>query len=226
MRLVALPFSALLTLPLAALAAEPPPQVNLPGITVDGKYITHHGGYDVSSDFRVDPRMPTVVFPAQALVKGDVLSIEPVRINDDEYLVLQECAQADCAMASVRRVWNHLGSVNTEGANGERILISHENKYWIWLKRLPLVQAQSAGNFFTSFEGLSPPMVLRPRGDLAQIMRVDLEGQEDVPPVPVVSQVHEGNSFVVTFQGGTTVRIRRMHASSDSMPDPVTPPAP
>jgi hypothetical protein len=226
MRPVALRFLALLAAPAVALATDPPPQVDLPGITVDGTYTTHHGGYEVSSDFRVDPRMPTVVFPAQALVKGDVLSIEPVRINDDEYLVLQECAQADCALAAVRRVWNHLGSLATEGANGQRILIQHENKYWIWLKRLPLVQAQSAGSFFTSFEGVSPPMVIRPRGDLAQVMRAELEGQEAIPPVPVVSQVHEGNSFVVTFQGGSTVRIRRMHASADAPPDPVTPPAP
>ncbi|HJU25997.1 MAG TPA: hypothetical protein VJ722_04915, partial [Rhodanobacteraceae bacterium] len=41
----------------------------LPDITVIGSpYIEHHGGYVISGDFKVDARMPYVVFPAEALV--------------------------------------------------------------------------------------------------------------------------------------------------------------
>src|SRR6185312_10427589 len=62
-------------------------QTNLPGITVTAPYTSTHGGYLMSGDFKVDPRMPQVVFPAQALVKDDILSVQPIHLADDEYLV-------------------------------------------------------------------------------------------------------------------------------------------
>lgn len=86
-------------------------QVNLPAVTVAAPYASLHGGYVVSGDFKVDPRMPSVIFPAQALVKDDILSIRPLRLSDDEYLVLQECASSDCREASLVRVWNAGGAM-------------------------------------------------------------------------------------------------------------------
>ncbi|WP_157956644.1 hypothetical protein [Dyella sp. C11] len=35
-------------------------------------------------------------------------------------------------------------------------------------------------------------------------------------PVQVVQQTHEGSTYVVTYEGGSTVRVRRMHAAKDS----------
>ena len=45
---------------------RPPPPTELPGITVTAPYTSLHGGYLISGDFKVDPRMTSVVFPAQA----------------------------------------------------------------------------------------------------------------------------------------------------------------
>src|SRR6185312_7055370 len=83
--------SALLVLCMGALAFHASAQTTtLPRITVIAPYTEYHGGYLISGDFKVDPRMPYVVFPALALVKDDILSVRPLRLNDDEYLVLQE----------------------------------------------------------------------------------------------------------------------------------------
>lgn len=195
----------------------------LPGVTVTAPYTTTHGGYVISSDFRVDPRMPSVVFPAQALQQDDILSIRPVHLNPDEYLVLQECAQADCAQAANVRVWNSASAVNTYvGANSERIWIKHENKYFIFLKRLPLVTGAcgGCGDSFTSFEPVSPPMTLYPSGQAARMMQAKLAEHADDPAIPVVSQTHEESEYVVRFEGGSTVRIKRMHAANGPAPDP------
>src|SRR4051812_7917358 len=44
------------------------PAATLPGVTVSADaYRETHGGYLVSGDFRVDPRMPTVIFPTRLL---------------------------------------------------------------------------------------------------------------------------------------------------------------
>jgi hypothetical protein len=166
--------------------------------------------------------MPSVVFPGQALQQDDILSIRPVHLNPDEYLVLQECAQADCAQAANVRVWNSAGAVNTYvGANSERIWIKHENKYFIFLKRLPLVTGAcpQCGDSFTSFEPVSPPMTLYPTGQAARMMQAKLAEHTDDPAIPVVSQTHEESEYVVRFEGGSTVRIKRMHAANSPAPD-------
>lgn len=207
----------LLALPALAQTGPPQPPTELPGITVTAPYTSLHGGYLISGDFKVDPRMPSVVFPAQALVKDDILSIQPLRLADNEYLVLQECARADCREAHIVRVWNADGATDSAGNSGNRLWIKHENKYFIWLKRLPWqAQAMScgqSGNRHASFKQLSPPLILIPVGTLAACNRKALLAAEIAAPVPVASQKHEGSTFVVTFKGGSTVRIKRMHAA-------------
>jgi len=202
--------------------------VCLPGLAADQKtlspvrvtapaYTSHHGGYLISGDFKVDPRMPFIVFPSQPLVAEDILSVEPVYLANDDYLVVQECAADDCSRASLVRVW-HPGGVATAIQNDpDRILIRHENKYWIWVKRLPLASTMGCADcndehFYTSFEPFSPPMVLMPSGELAAYNREALVAAREQDPVPVKTQSHEGSTFVVTYADGTTVRIRRMHA--------------
>lgn len=203
-------------------------QTDLPGVKVTAPlYSSQHGGYLISGDFKVDPRMSSVVFPAQALVQGDILSIEPTSLQDDEYLVLQECASADCHEASIVRVWT---AGNTGGADTRynRVQITHENKYFIWLKRLPDASGQSCGqsrlkfsgdttacgSHFTSFEQISPPLVLIPKGELAAFHRDELDKAILSNPVRVTQQTHEGSTYVVTYAGGSIARIRRMHATS------------
>lgn len=202
----------------ACLPALAMAQKSLPPVDVTAPaYTSHHGGYLISGDFKTDPRIPSVVFPSQPLVAEDVLSVEPVYLADDDYLVVQECASPDCSRASVVRVW-HPGGVATEIQNdANRILIKHENKYWIWVKRLPLASTMGCTDcdnqhFYTSFEPFSPPMVLMPSGELAAYNREALLAAHTENPVPVKEQSHEGSTFVVRYVDGSTVRIRRMHA--------------
>jgi hypothetical protein len=183
----------------------------LPGITVTAPYTEQHGGYLVSGDFKVDPRMPDVVFPARALVKDDILSVHPLRLNDDEYLVLQECASADCSQAHLVRVWGHTGALTQVDNSDYRVLIRHENKYFIWLMRLPDIPSAEG---FTRFQMFSPPLTLVPSGMAAALHRAELRNANICHPVPVKSSRHEGATFVVTFTGGSVVRIRRMHAAN------------
>ena len=215
------------SLTLASLVASA--QTTLPAVKVTApEYSSQHGGYLISGDFKVDPRMPSVVFPAQALVKDDILSIEPIHLQDDEYLVLQECASADCHEASIVRFWNSddIGGADTRR---NRVWITHENKYFIWLKRLPEVSGVSCGQgwfkfepnttkcggHFTSFEQISPPLMLIPNGDLAAYHQDAVQKAVLADPVNVAQQTHEGSTYVVTYEGGSTVRIRRMHAAKD-----------
>lgn len=183
----------------------------LPRITVTGTpYTEHHGGYVISGDFKVDPRMPDVVFPARALVKDDILSVYPLRLNDDEYLVLQECAVTDCSRAHLVRVWGHTGALSQVGNSDYRVWIRHENKYFIWLMHLPDIPL---GTGFTQFRLTSPPLTLIPTGMAAAFHRVELQNAEICHPIPVKSYQHEGATFVVTYASGSVVRIRRMHAA-------------
>jgi hypothetical protein len=202
----------LLTLCLCASGLRASAQTTtLPRITVIGSPFTeHHGGYVISGDFKVDPRMPYVVFPARALVKDDILSVRPIHLNDNEYLVLQECAAADCSRARLVRVWGHTGALTPVGNSDYRIWITHENKYVIWLMRLPEIPF-SAG--FTQFLMISPPLTLIPAGSEAAYHRIELQNEKNNHPIPVRSYKHEGATFVVTYASGSVVRIRRMHAA-------------
>ncbi len=193
-------------------------QVTLPAVTVtEPAYTEHYGGYVISGDFKVNPRMPYVAYPAQALVSGDILSVQPIRLAGDEYLVLQECAVADCSQARIVRVWNAGGATGLVRQSDDRVRIRHENKYFIWLMRLPevLVDRRCArcGGYYTTFDPVSPPLTLIPGGEQAAYGRAALQAASDKGPIPVKTQTHEGATFVMTFVGGSTVRIRRMHAA-------------
>lgn len=198
-----------------SLAAPCAAQTTLPPVSVTAPaYARHYGGYLISGDFKVDPRMPYVVFPAQALVAGDILSIRPVHLNDDEYLVLQECVSADCRTARLVRVWSACGTSMPFHNSEERVRIAHENKYFIWLERLPVVYRNGAcSSHFDDFEAYGAPLTLVPQGRLAAEYQAQLAARADAPPIPVKTQSHRGATFVVTFAGGSTVHIQRMHAS-------------
>jgi hypothetical protein len=205
-------------------------QTTLPAVNVNAPpYSSQHGGYLISGDFKVDPRMPSVVFPGQALVKDDILSIEPVHLQDNEYLILQECASADCHEASLVRYWSS-ADVGGDNTRHNRVRITHENKYFISLKRLPDVSGQSCGQgwlkfdpnatkcggHFTTFQQISPPLMLIPTGELAAYHQEVLQKAIQADPVQVAQQTHEGSTYAVTYEGGSTVRVRRMHSTKDN----------
>jgi hypothetical protein len=207
---------ALIGLVAALMCASVSSQNTLSPVTVTAPgYTSHHGGYLISGDFKTNPHIPAVVFPSQPLVQGDVLSIEPVHLADTDYLVVQECATADCSTASIVRVWNADGAQTAIRNSPDRIQIQHENKYWIWVKRFPeafLGSCDNCGEHYDDFEPFSPPMVLIPRGQLAAMNKDALATAETEEPVQIENQTHEGSTFVVTYEGGSIVRIRRMHA--------------
>ena len=66
-------------------------------------------------------------------MKDDILSIDPVHLQDDEYLVLQECTVADCHNALLARVW---GSTNIGGGD------ARHNRVRIIVERYGLVEMQ------------------------------------------------------------------------------------
>ena len=58
--------------------------------------------------------------------------------------------------------------------------------------------------------------MLIPSGDLAAYHQEVLQKAIQADPVQVMQQTHEGSTYVVTYEGGSTVRVRRMHATKDS----------
>ena len=216
--LAGMAIATVIALPASGQQTVPARDVNLPGVTVTADaYTESRGGYLISGDFKVDPRMPGVIFPATALVEGDVLSIEPQHLNDNDYVVLQECASADCSDSRIVRVWSSVEGRPIGGGNDRRIMIPHENKYWIWAKRLPEIShpdCETCAARFVSFERMGPPMTIKPTGEEARYHRTELDAVADADPLPVTKQQHEGSTFVITFAGGSTVRIRRMHAAA------------
>ncbi|KRA50875.1 hypothetical protein ASD72_17720 [Pseudoxanthomonas sp. Root630] len=193
-------------------------QTELPGVVVTAKpHTTVRGGYEVSGDFKVDPRMPYVVFAAQPLVAGDILKVQPIHLGDDAYLVLQECASPDCSLARVVRVWSPLGST-AHGGKEDQVRIQHENKYFLWLKKLPGFFSPpcfGCSTHYGSFKYESPPLVLVPTGTLAAYAGKRLELPEYVDPIPVESHRHDGTYFHVTYAGGTRIRVQRLRAVAD-----------
>ena len=174
------------------------------------------GGYLRSGDFKVDPRMPYVVFAAEPLIAGDILTVQPMHLNDDEYLVLQECASTDCSVAKLVRVWSVEGSTSSN-SKPDHIWIKRENKYFLWLKRLPAFispPCEGCGTHYSSFALESPPLVLEPNGTLTAFNMARLEAAKSADPILVKSQRHDGAYFNVTYMGGTRIRVQRLRALS------------
>ena len=69
----------------------------------------------------------------------------------------------------------------------------------------------SAGPF-TGYDPESPPLVLNPTGTADQFHACDVKSAQERGPVKVVSSTHDGASYVLRFEGGTSVLVQRMHA--------------
>jgi len=186
-------------------------QVLLPDVNVRGSVPDEqHGGYVISSDFQVDPKMSAVIFPTVALAEGDLLSVQPLRLADDEYLVLQECASADCTHTQILRVWGPFGA--TTGAHDpNRLIISHDGKYFLWMAKIEAGPAPpEAGLWFKEFEKFGSPLILEPIGLLSAYSKPQIEAAQAAGPVRVRAAERQGSSFVATFETGTVVRLKRM----------------
>lgn len=191
-------------------------QTVLPDVDVRApKWETRHGGYIVSSNFTVDPKMSAVVFPAEPFQAGDILDFRTVSMSDDEYFVLQECSAADCTQGQVLRVWTKDGALDTL-REPNRVRIAHEGKIFMWLQRFPM--SGSRDRTFAGYKRFSPPLVLEPLGTPEQYHACDVKAAQERGPVKVVSSEHDGSQFKLHFETGTTIFIQRMHAANDSPP--------
>jgi hypothetical protein len=187
-------------------------QTVLPDVDVRApKWEERHGGYLMSGNFQVDPKMSAVVFPAEPLQKDDVVSVRLNHMKDDEYFILQECISNPCTQARIVRAWNAYGALSVTAAHSDnRLFIPHEGKYFMWMQRIPI---HGTGGPFTGYDPVSPPLVFNPTGTPDQFRASDVKAAQEQGPVK--SSEHEGAMFVLRFEGGTTALVQRMHAAAD-----------
>ena len=200
---------------LAAVAALTPlwlgAQTTLPDVNVTApKWEERHGGYVISSNFTVDPHMSAVIYPAEPFQKDDILSVRTMQMKDDEYFVLQECASSDCTRARILRVWNAHGAIDVTTQPEDRVWIPHEGKFFMFMQRIP---TNGSIGSFNGYRVEGPPLVFEPTGTPEQFRTADVSAAQERGPVKVVSSTHDGSSFVLRFEGGTSVLVQRMHAA-------------
>jgi len=192
-------------------------QTTLPDVKVTAKWEAIHGGYLISSNFEVDSHMSAVIYPAEAFQKDDIVAVGTTQMQRDEYLVLQECSSLDCTQGHILRVWTAVGALGIAAHQLDRVSIPHEGKYFLWMQRFPIKGFSTAA--FTGYEEFSPPLVLNPTGTAEQFQNVDVKEAQERGPVKVVSSEHKGSTFVIRFEGGSWVRLKRMHALANSKTD-------
>lgn len=200
-----------------------PAQTTLPQVDVVGpKWETRRGGYVISSNFNVDPKMQAVIFPAEPFQKGDIFDFRTVRMSDDEYFVLQECASADCTQGHILQVWTRNGALAQSNREPNRFWIPHEGKIFMFMQRFPMSGAGGPenpvsgvpdhGSGFSGFEPFSPPLVLNPIGTPEQFHACDVKAAQEKGPVKVIASEHDGSQMKLRFEGGAAVFIQRMRA--------------
>ena len=188
-------------------------ETTLPQVDVVGpKWETRRGGYVISSDFKVDPKMSAVIFPAEPFQQGDIFDFRTLNMSDDEYFVLQECASADCAQGHVLQVWTKNAVLDREtGREPNRFRIPHEGKIFMFMQRFPM--SGSRERTFSGYEPYSPPLVLKPLGTPEQFHLCDVKAAQEMGPVKVIASEHDGSQMKLRFETGATVFIQRMHAA-------------
>ena len=198
----------------SAFGAEAVAQPVLPKVDVTAtKWVTHRGGYTISSNFSVDSKMSAVVYPAEPFSKGDIFDFRTVRMADDEYFVLQECVSSDCTQGHILQVWARNGPLTQTGHAANQFWIPHDGKMFMWMQRFPMSGGGSeAGSTFSGYEPMSPPLVLNPLGTSEQFHRCDVRAAQAKGPVKVTSNEHDGSQLKLRFETGSTVFIQRMRA--------------
>ncbi|MEP6482989.1 MAG: hypothetical protein ABJB01_00980 [Rudaea sp.] len=188
-------------------------QTVLPSIDVTApRWEAHHGGYVISSNFTLDPKLSAVVFPAEPLKQGDIVFVKTQNLKDDEYFVLQECSSADCTMGHILRVWKRSGAIGVTAHDLNRVSIPHEGKFFMWMQRFPM--SSNAYGSFTGYDAFSPPLVLNPAGAAEQFQASDVKAAQERGPEKVTDVEHDGMDFLIRYESGTTVFVQRMHAEN------------
>lgn len=196
-----------LSLPMAAAAAPP----------ADAACRTFKpgpGGSLISAAFSVDAERHAVISPPQCASGEESLWIRPLRLNPDEYLILQKCASADCSHAEVVRAWNSYGHMGPYPVLAPQIALESGARYMLWMQTVPV-----AGNrTFREIEREGQPLVFAPFGSLLQLpwAREALAAAVARGPTPVQRSEQKDSAYVATFRGGSSVWMRAMRKQDRS----------
>jgi hypothetical protein len=174
-------------------------------------FAAESAGYKISNAFSIDPQNHSVVSPPGGALAGDLLWIRPLRLNADEYLVLQRCKSPDCSDAQVVRAWNAFGPMGPLPILSNKIRMEAGATYIIWMQRIPI----KGGGTFPLFQSASAPLVFAPAGPQRLFAAADLRGASQRGPTPVAKGTQEGRSFIATFQGGSVVRMQMLRADDN-----------
>lgn len=167
------------------------------------------GGYLISSDFKVDPDRPGVILPPASARAGDLLRIRPLRINSDEYLILQKCVDAICSKAQVVRAWNAYGYMGPYPVLTNKVRVQPGVSYMLWLQRVP---TKGTGSF-KLYERDAPPLTFVPAGSHELFAFADLKAAHEYGPAHIKTARPERENFVVTFEGGSVVHMQALRAA-------------
>ncbi|HTB89289.1 MAG TPA: hypothetical protein VK743_15110 [Steroidobacteraceae bacterium] len=163
-----------------------------------------YGGYLVSTDFTVDGKDHTVISLPVGARPGDLLSIRPLRLNNDEYLILQRCKLPDCTDTQVVRAWNAAGNMGPYPVTSNKIPIARDSTYMLWMQRI----STKGGNSFSLYERNSPALVFIPAGSAEIFEASDLAGARKRGPTRIDRCSQESSVFTAKFDGGSVVRMK------------------
>jgi hypothetical protein len=175
-------------------------------------FAAEHAGYQISNEFTLDPHRSSVISPPAGAGAGDLLWIRPLRLNADEYLVLQRCNSADCADAQVIRAWNAFGPMGPLPILSNKVPLEAGATYMIWMQSISV----KGGDTFPQFQRDSPPLVFAPAGPAKIVAAADLKGALKHGPTQISRTSKENGAFIVTFEGGSVVRMELLKSASDT----------
>lgn len=172
------------------------------------------GGSLISVAFSVDAERHAVISPPQCARGEEVLWIHPLRLNPDEYLILQKCASADCSKAEVVRAWNSHGTMGPYPVLTPKIALESGVRYMLWMQRVPV----PGNHTFREIEREGRPLVFTPFGSLLDLpwAREALAAAAARGPTPVQRSEQKDSAYVATFQGGSSVWMRAMRTQDRS----------
>ena len=172
------------------------------------------GGALISVAFSVDAERHAVISPPRCAGGEELLWIHPVRLNPDEYLILQKCASADCSKASVVRAWNSYGTMGPYPVLQPKIPLESGVRYLLWLQRVPV----QGNHTFKLIEREGRPLVFAPFGRLLDLpwAQEALKAAVARGPSPVEHSEQKDSAYVATFQGGSSVWMRAMRTQDRS----------
>jgi hypothetical protein len=175
------------------------------------QFSSQFGGYQASTDFTVDSKDHAVISLPVGARPGDLLSIRPLRLNNDEYLILQKCSSPDCTEATVVRAWNALGHMGPYPMTSNKIPIARDATYMLWMQRI----STKGGKSFSLYERNSPALVFIPAGSAETFLASDLADAGKRGPTRVDRFSKESGAFIAKFEGGSVVQMKLLRAATN-----------